>query len=144
MMLLCLQFVLATFNVCVVFVITDISHHTFFLFCFFPLHHLPLEWAPQHQLSTHSESVKNHPSACSSFIRAPPRNQSIKFNSHTPAFDQSAPTRGGLETVVRVGSSQSACRAACTKGARQRSLVAWMAHYSCPRWAYLRRHDGAM
>lgn len=124
MMLLCLQFVLATFRVCVTFVITDIIHHTFFLFCFFPLQHLRLEWAPQHQLSTHLESVKKHPSACSSFITAPPRNQSIKFNIHTPVFDQSAPTRGGLETVVRDDSSQSACRAACTKRARQRSLVA--------------------
>lgn len=30
-----------------------------------------------------------------------------------------------------------------TKSSRQWSLVAWMAHYSCPRWVYLRRRDVA-
>lgn len=41
-----------------------------------------------------------------SFKEATPRNQSIKFNIYTPASDQSARRRGGLETVVREGSSQ--------------------------------------
>lgn len=123
------------------FVITDTNHYTFSSFCSSTAASLvDIEWTPQHPHTIAAPS-KRAVLRRSSFIAAPPWNQSIKFNIHTPALDQSECAGGGLETVVREGSSQSASRAAWTKAARQRALVAWTEHYSCPRWAHLRRHD---
>lgn len=95
--------------------------------------------AAEHPLSVSGE----HHAVGSPFITAPPRNQSIKFNIALATAWPISAQRGWSRTVVREGSSQWAVELVRQRGSRQRSLVAWTRHYSCPRCAYLRRRDEA-
>lgn len=105
-------------------------------------HHLLFQWSSHFQL--HFSVSGEHHSVRRRLLYRSPSPKSVDQIQHprTRVWPISA-RRGWSRDGGPGGQQPMSVRAGRTKGSRQRSLVAWMGHYSCPRRAHLRRHDGA-